>query len=192
MEKRVYKKLILCSTSTTRAKLLKKAKINFIQKSCEFDEESIKTNDAYEFVILASYGKFKECIKCFENYDIITADTVISDGKNILRKAKNRDEARKILKLQSGKEIKIITSMWVKFNGRIFSRIDETIYEFYEFDDKDLERYLNSNEWQGKAGACMVEGFCKKYIKQVKGYESTAMGLCIEELLKIIGGKYVN
>lgn len=34
----------------------------------------------------------------------------------------------------------------------------------------------------------MVEGFCKKYIKNVLGYESTAMGLCIEELLHILGG----
>ena len=35
----------------------------------------------------------------------------------------------------------------------------------------------------GKAGAIMVEGFCKPYIKSVDGYESTAMGLCVEKLL---------
>ena len=76
--------------------------------------------------------------------------------------------------------------MWVRYKGKIYSRLDETIYEFMEFDEKDIEKYLDSNEWQGKAGACMVEGFCKKYIKNVIGYESTAMGLCIEELLRII------
>jgi len=179
--------MILCSSSPTRAKLLKKAGINFVQKSCNFDEEKIKSNDPYEFVVLASLGKFKECIKCFENEDIVSADTVVTDGIKILRKAKNKEEAKRILLSQSGKKIKIVTSMWVKFKGRVFNRLDETIYEFYEFDKKDLEDYLNSNEWVGKAGACMVEGFCKKYIKSVKGYESTAMGLCVEELLKIIG-----
>jgi len=182
--------LILCSGSKTRAKLLEKAQIKFIQKSCNFDEEQIKSNDPYEFVVLASLGKFKECMKCFRDEDIITADTVVTDGKNILRKAKDEKDAREILLAQSGKKIKIVTSMWVRFNEQIFSRVDETVYEFMEFDKKDLENYLKSGEWRGKAGACMVEGFCKKYIKSVKGYESTAMGLCIEELLKIIGEKY--
>lgn len=179
--------MILCSSSPTRAKLLKEANINFIQKSCDFDEDLIKSTDPYEFVTLASFGKFKKCIKCFNKEDIVTADTVVTDGKNILRKAKNKDDAKKILLAQSGKEIKIVTSMWVRFKGQIFSRLDETIYEFKEFDKNDLEKYLNSNEWIGKAGACMVEGFCKKYIKSVRGYESTAMGLCVEELLRIIG-----
>lgn len=184
--------LILCSSSKTRAKLLKSFNINFIQKSCSFDEDLVSTNDPYEFVTIASLGKFKECVKCFETQDIVTADTVVTDGKLILRKAKTKEDARRILLAQSGREIKIITSMWVKFNGKIYSRLDETIYKFKEFDKNDLEEYLNSNEWQGKAGACMVEGFCKKYIKEVKGFESTAMGLCVEELLKIIGGNYVN
>ncbi len=177
--------MILCSSSITRANLLKKYNIDFIQKSCEFDEESISVNDPYEFVFLASYGKFKECSKCYDK-NLITADTVISDGENILRKAKSKSDAKEILLKQSGKEIKIITSMWVRLNSRVFHRIDETIYEFYPFDRNDLENYLNSNEWMGKAGACMVEGFCKKYIKSVKGYESTAMGLCVEELLHIL------
>jgi len=181
--------LILCSASETRAKLLKNAGIDFIQKSCKFNEEKIKTNDPYEFVTLASLGKFKECIKCFKKENIITADTVVSDGKKILRKAKNENEAKEILLSQSGKKIKIITSMWIRFEEQIFGRVDESIYEFYEFDKNDLENYLKSKKWEGKAGACMVEGFCKKYIKDVKGYESTAMGLCVEELLKIIGDK---
>ncbi|ACM93571.1 septum formation protein Maf [Nautilia profundicola AmH] len=184
--------IVLCSGSSTRALLLKKAGIDFIQKSCDFDEETIKSTDPYEFVTLAAYGKFKACKKCFENENIVSADTVVSDGKNILRKAKDINDAKRILLAQSGKEIKIITSMWVRVNKQIFSRLDETIYEFDVFDETDLNEYLTSGEWEGKAGACMVEGFCKKYIKNVKGYESTAMGLCIEELLKIIGGDNAN
>ncbi len=181
---------ILCSSSKTRAMLLKKAGIEFIQKTCAFDEEKIKSNDPYEFVMLASFGKFNACKVCFENENIIAADTVVSDGEKILRKANYKKEARKILLAQSGKKIKIITSMWGQFNGRVFSRVDETIYEFYEFDKNDLENYLNSGEWKGKAGACMVEGFCKKYIKNAQGYESTAMGLCVEEIKNIIRSEY--
>ena len=130
--------LLLCSGSKTRAHLLKKYGINFIQKSCDFDEESVKTNDPYEFVTLVSLGKFKKCLECFKNYDIVAADTVVSDGKHILRKAKNKEEAREILLKQSGKEIKIITSMWVLYKEKIYGRVDETIYKFREFDKNDL------------------------------------------------------
>ena len=55
--------------------------------------------------------------------------------------------------------------------------ISQTDYIFKDFNQDDLERYLDSGEWRGKAGACMVEGFCKTYIKEVRGFESTAMGL---------------
>jgi len=184
--------MILCSSSPTRAMLLKNNGIPFIQKNCFFDEENLDFTDAYEFVTMASYGKFKSCMKCFKDEDIIAADTVITNGNEILRKAKSYEDAKNILLKQSGSEIKIITAMWVRYNKRIFSRLDETLYQFDAFDLKDLENYLNSGEWRGKAGACMVEGFCKKYIKKVKGYESTAMGLCMEELLKILGDENVN
>ena len=53
---------------------------------------------------------------------------------------------------------------------------------FKEFDKKDMENYLNSGECFGKAGSIMVEGFCRPYIKNVSGFESTAMGLCVEKL----------
>jgi len=178
--------IILCSGSETRAKLLREAGVDFIQKSCEFDEESIKCEDPYRFVIEASYGKFLKCAECYDENDIITADTVVSDGKNILRKAKDINEAKRILLAQSGKNIKIITAMWVRYKNRIYARVDETVYKFAAFEKGDLEAYLSSGEWKGKAGACMVEGFCKKYIIDVQGYESTAMGLCIEELKRII------
>ena len=54
------------------------------------------------------------------------------------------------------------------------------------FDKKHMSEYLASGECFGKAGAIMVEGFCKPYIKSVKGYESTAMGLCVEKLRAFI------
>ena len=49
-----------------------------------------------------------------------------------------------------------------------------------------MENYLKSGECFGKAGAIMVEGFCKPYIKSVKGFESTAMGLSIEKLIPFL------
>jgi septum formation protein len=114
---------------------------------------------------------------------VLCADTVVTSQGKLLRKAKNKDDAREILLTQSGSIVSILTCMVYKSQKLEFIDLSGTDYVFKEFDKKALELYLDGNEWEGKAGACMVEGFCKDYIKEVRGYESTAMGLCVEKLL---------
>ena len=175
----------LCSSSPTRALLLDKFNVQYIQKSPNYDEDIIKTTVAKDFVYTASLGKLNASIKEFGlKYPLLCADTVISSfSSEILRKAKTKDDARRILELQSGSTISIISSLHYKTDSILFSDISATYYNFHKFDKDDLQNYLDSNIWQGKAGACMVEGFCKKYIKSVQGLESTAMGLQVEKLL---------
>jgi len=179
----------LCSSSQTRALLLVKAGINFIQESVDFDEESIIATSPKNFVYQATLGKYAANLKAFgfEEYPLLVADTVVTSQGQILRKAKCVDDARNILMTQSGNITSIITCMIYQSQQKKIIDISQTDYIFDDFDKVDLERYLASGEWRGKAGACMVEGFCKPYIKEVRGFQSTAMGLCVE-LLKTFGG----
>jgi len=103
-----------------------------------------------------------------------------------LRKAKDETEARDILMTQSGNITSIITCMIYHSKEKKIIDISTTDYIFDEFDEDNLDKYLNSGIWRGKAGACMVEGFCKNYIKEVRGYESTAMGLNTEILKRFV------
>jgi len=77
----------------------------------------------------------------------------------------------------------IISSYAPLFQEELYYGYICYILQFKEFDKEGVEEYLESREWEGKAGGCMVEGFCKRYISEVKGYESTARGLQIEKLL---------
>ena len=175
----------LCSTSPTRAKILDKYNIEYLQSPIEFEEDSINANSAKSFVWQVVQGKKKVALDKYSlDIPILVADTVIEDfeGK-ILRKAKDIDDAKKILLRQSGKKISIISAAILKANDYEFIDISNTTYLFSEFDKDDLEKYLQSQDWQGKAGACMVEGFCKKYIEKTVGLESTAMGLQIEKII---------
>lgn len=177
--------LHLASNSSSRALLLKRAGIKFIQKAPKYDEELIDTTNAKDFAYIASKGKLESAIKEFGlTTPLLTADSVIlsSDGK-LLRKPKNVDDAKRILELQSGSSMTIISAMHYKTQNFYLSDVSATYYHFETFDPKDLEAYLKSNLWSGKAGGCMVEGFCKKYIKSVHGNESTAMGLNVERLM---------
>ncbi|RLA68015.1 MAG: septum formation inhibitor Maf [Epsilonproteobacteria bacterium] len=177
--------ICLCSSSESRALLLKNFAVDFIQKSPAYDEEQIRSTVAKDFVYTASKGKLEAAVREFGlEIPLLCADTVIAakDG-SILRKATNIEDARRILNIQSGSTISIISSVHYKSKTLAFSDISATHYHFASFEEEDLEAYLKSGLWQGKAGACMVEGFCKKYILSVDGYESTAMGLQVEALL---------
>ncbi len=179
--------LILASSSQTRAEILNKHGIDFKQIATDFDEENIKANTPKDFVYKATMGKLQNYIQKYGLKEpVLCADSVVVSQGQILRKARNKEEARKILKAQSGNKVSIITCMAYKSEELTLYDISSTIYEFDIFDEKDLEEYLKSNDWQGKAGACMVEGFCKQYILKTKGFESTAMGLCVEKLLPFL------
>jgi septum formation protein len=174
----------LASSSITRAELLSAAGIPFLQESLDFDEDSIIAPTPKNFVYQATLGKYRVNLEKFgcADYPLLVADTVVTVQGKILRKAKDEADARMILETQSGSEVAIITCMIYKTPRLELLDISSTHYFFDIFDPKEVERYLQSGEWKGKAGACMVEGFCKPYIREVRGFESTAMGLCTEVL----------
>jgi len=178
----------LASGSQTRAMLLKDADVVFIQESVDFDEDSIVAHSPKNFVYQATIGKYEANLKAFgyEDYPLLVADTVVTSQGQILRKAKCVDDARNILMTQSGNVTSIVTCMIYHAKDKKIIDISQTDYIFADFDQADLDKYLESGEWRGKAGACMVEGFCKSYIKEVRGYESTAMGLSVEVLQRFI------
>ncbi|MCP4971255.1 MAG: septum formation inhibitor Maf [Arcobacter sp.] len=174
----------LGSNSITRAILLKKHKIDFIQNGGSFDEDSITTTDPKSFVYQATLGKYNELIKKYGCNDmpLLVADSVVTSQNKLLRKAKDAEDAKRMLELQSGSETSVITCMIFKSKEKEIIDISITTYTFDKFKEDDIKQYIESEECFGKAGAIMVEGFCKPYIKTVKGYESTAMGLCVEKL----------
>lgn len=178
----------LGSNSPTRAKILKDFGIDFVQNGGNFDEDSIKTQNPKEFCYLATKGKFEELYSKFGVLDmpLLVADSVVVCEGRLLRKAKDYDDAKAMLELQSGNKTSVISCMIYKSKSIELIDISITTYEFTNFDKKDMQSYLNSGECFGKAGAIMVEGFCKPYIKSVKGYESTAMGLSIEKLIAFL------
>ncbi len=179
--------LILASKSPTRAKILKEFGINFTQIGVNFDEDALKYIKPKDFVYHATQGKMQEYLSHNSlNTPVLCADTVVCANEQILRKAKDIDDAREILLKQSGNIVSILTCMIYKSKKIEFINLSATKYLFLPFEADKLELYLESDEWKDKAGACMVEGFCKQYIKKVMGLQSTAMGLSIEKLIPFL------
>lgn len=180
--------LRLGSNSPTRALILKNFGIDFIQNGGDFDEDSIKTTNPKSFCYEATKGKFNELYNKYgiEDMPLLVADSVVTCEGKLLRKAKDLNDAKTMLELQSENITSVITCMIYKSKVKEIIDISVTTYGFKKFDKNHMDEYLSSGECFGKAGAIMVEGFCKPYIKKVVGYESTAMGLCAEKLKMFI------
>ena len=180
--------LRLGSNSPTRALILKNFGVDFIQNGGDFDEDSIKTTNPKSFCYEATKGKFNELYNKYgiEDMPLLVADSVVTCEGKLLRKAKDLNDAKAMLELQSENITSVITCMIYKSKVKEIIDITVTTYEFKKFDKNHMDEYLSSGECFGKAGAIMVEGFCKPYIKKVIGYESTAMGLCAEKLKMFI------
>lgn len=177
----------LASNSISRAKILSDFEIPFVQQGCDFDEDTIVAQTPKQFVYEATLGKYRTCKTNFGiETPLLVADTVVTADNQILRKAKDEADARRILSLQSGNITSIITCMIYEREDLFFLDIAATDYHFAPFQADAINAYIDSGEWEGKAGACMVEGFCKPYIKAVKGLESNAMGLGIERLIPFL------
>ncbi|MRI84098.1 MAG: septum formation inhibitor Maf [Nitratiruptor sp.] len=182
----------LASASPTRAQLLEEAGIAYVQSPVDVNEEALleRFSDPKEFVCAVAREKMAAAKERYGlSIPLVVADTVVSADGKILGKAKDLQEARELLKIQSGNRVDIHTCMIYDDGERRIEDLDTTSYLFAPFDPEALEAYLASGQWQGKAGACMVEGFCKEYIRQVVGRESTARGLQVERLKEILDGK---
>ncbi len=180
-------RLVLASNSPTRAKILKEHDIEFSQLGVGFDEESLEYKNPKDFVYHATKGKMQAYLLKYNlDVPVLCADTVVCADDMILRKAKDKKDAREILLRQSGNSVSILTCMIYKSKKMEFVDLSATTYLFSSFDMEDMESYLQGDEWKDKAGACMVEGFCKKYIKEVRGLQSNAMGLGIERLMPFL------
>ncbi len=127
--------LRLGSNSATRALLLSEANIEFIQEGGKFDEERITTTNPKSFVYEATQGKFNELYARFgvEDMPLLVADTVVTANNELLRKAKNKQDARRMLELQSNNKVTIITCMHYKSKTIELIDISTTTYWFETF-----------------------------------------------------------
>ncbi len=145
----------LGSNSPTRAIILNEKNIDFIQNGGNFDEDSIQTKNPKSFVYQATLGKYNELYKKYgvQDMPLIVADSVVTANGELLRKAKNRNDAKRMLKLQSNNKTSIITCMIYKSQNKEIIDISITTYQFSKFKEEDLEQYLDSQLYKGKAGA---------------------------------------
>src|SRR5246127_5301964 len=121
---------------------------------------------------------------------IVAADTVVAVGRRILPKAELLDEAAQCLRLLSGRNHRVHTAVCLVTPRETFrQRHVETRVRFKRLSDEDIEAYLASGEWRGKAGAYAAQGIAGTFMVKVVGSYTNIIGLPLYETLTLLGGE---
>lgn len=118
---------------------------------------------------------------------ILAADTVVACGRRSLPKAETAADARRCLALLSGRRHRVYTAISVRAGETLRSRIVETHVGVKRLTDGQIETYLASGEWQGKAGGYAIQGRAAAFITGLNGSYTNVVGLPLYETAGLLG-----
>jgi len=121
---------------------------------------------------------------------ILAADTVVAVGRRILPKAELVDEANQCLRLLSGRNHKVYTGVCLVTPKEGFrQRMVETRVRFKRLSEQDLDTYLASGQWRGKAGGYAAQGIAGSFIVKLVGSYTNVVGLPLYETVTLLAGE---
>jgi len=120
---------------------------------------------------------------------ILGADTVVACGRRILPKAETEEEARACLTLLSGRRHRVHGGVTILAPcGRLLQRRVQTAVTFKRLTDAEINWYLASGDWRGKAGGYAIQGLAARFIREVGGSYSNVVGLPLFETAQMLIG----
>ena len=121
---------------------------------------------------------------------VLAADTVVAVGRRILPKAERREEAKVCLDLLSGRRHRVLTAVvLVAPDGGRSERLVESLVGFSRLGDAQRDAYLDSGEWQGKAGGYAIQGRAASFVRFLSGSYSGVVGLPLFETAQLLRGR---
>lgn len=180
-------RILLASQSPRRRELLSGLGFDFevVKINCEeILPENIKTGKAAAYLSELKAKAFRD----LENDEVlITADTVVAIDNQFLGKPKNEGDARKMLRLLSGKTHQVYTGITIKTLDKTFTETDLADVQFDEISDEEIDFYIKKYHPFDKAGSYGIQewlGMAK--IKKINGSFYTIMGLPTHLVYKIL------
>ena len=170
---------VLASKSPRRLELLKTIIPDIEVIPPEIDESTITSKKPANLVMKLSQAKGRDVIVKHKKENVIAADTVVVLENEILGKPDNEKHAKEMLKKLSGRTHKVITGVSVFIKDFCFSFYDETVVEFYNLNDAEIEWYVSTGEPLDKAGGYGIQGHGKIFIKSINGDYFNVVGFPI-------------
>ncbi|MEN3930492.1 Maf family nucleotide pyrophosphatase [Microvirga sp. W0021] len=196
MPETVRPKLVLASASPRRLSLLQQIGVEPDRlQPADMDETPGKFETPRELAARLALAKAvvaSERVKARagdENSVILAADTVVAVGRRILPKAEVLEEADACLRLLSGRTHRVYTGLClINQHGKASRRLVESRVRFKRLSRLDIESYLASHEWKGKAGGYAIQGLAGAFVINMVGSFHAVVGLPLYETVSLLEG----
>ena len=189
-------KLVLASASPRRLNLLERAGLTpDLLNPADVDETPRKRETPRALSLRLAAEKAERALEMpmvkalGPNAFVIGADTVVGLGRRILPKAETADVARDCLSLLSGRSHWVYSTVCLIAPGKkITKRCVETKVRFKRLSREDIDSYIASGEWRGKAGAYAIQGRAEAFVRDLNGSYSGVVGLPLYETVHLLEG----
>jgi septum formation protein len=179
---------ILASASPRRLQLLALLGITPSKVvPADIDETPLPKELPLAYAARVARGKAEAVAKTHAGEIILSADTVVALGRRILPKAEDEPTARQCLALLSGRRHRVITAVCVVGeDGLLRSKTVTTIVKFARLTNTQMDDYIASGEWNGKAGGYAIQGRAAAFIPFISGSHSNVVGLPLFETARML------
>ncbi len=185
-----HKILILASASPRRLLLLDQIGIVPDQViPAHIDEDPLKGELPRDLAGRLAVDKARAVAADHGGAFVIGADTVVACGRRALPKAETGDQARDCLNMLSGRRHRVHGGIClITPDGEVRTRIVTTIVHVKRLTPSEIDKYIASEEWRGKAGGYAIQGRAAGFIRQVNGSYSNVVGLSLYEVSQLLDG----
>jgi septum formation protein len=182
--------LVLASASPRRLDLLRQAGIEPDEVDpAEIDESPLKKETPRRQALRLARDKALAVAARRPSAYVIGSDTLVAVGRRVLGKPADEAEARKFLELLSGRAHRVLTGVAVVGpDGRFAARLGEARLQFKRLTGAEVDGYIESEEWIGKAGAYGVQGRAGAFVTALQGSYTAVVGLPLYETLCLLEG----
>jgi septum formation protein len=183
--------LVLASSSPRRKQLLELLGLTFDVVPAEIDETW--RNGEAPAVHAERLAREKAAAVARGGAAVVSADTIVVVGGDILGKPRDAAEARTMLRRLAGRDHDVYTAVAVAWGGRVASGAERTWVRFRPLDDETIAAYVATGEPLDKAGAYGIQGYGAVLVECIEGDYFTVMGLglgLLVELFARVGLEY--
>ncbi|HKF74363.1 MAG TPA: Maf family nucleotide pyrophosphatase [Stellaceae bacterium] len=182
--------LVLASASARRLALLAQVALTPAVDPAEIDETPLPRELPRQHALRLAEAKARAVAARHPGAFILGADTVVACGRRILPQARDVETARRCLALLSGRRHRVVGGIAVIApDGSLATRAAVSIVTFRRLDSAEVEQYLASREWEGKAGGYAIQGLSARYVRFLAGSYSNVVGLPLFETVALLAGK---
>ena len=183
--------LVLASASPRRLALLRQIGLEPDRVvPAEIDESPLPRELPAHYAARMAREKAQRVAAAHPESFVLAADTVVALGRRILPKTEEAGEARRYLEQLSGRRHRVLGGVVLQVpGGQQGSRLVTTQVQFKRLSHREIEDYIGSGEWQGKAGGYAIQGRAAAFIPWINGSYSNVVGLALAECATLLQGR---